>query len=49
MSDVINLDELKSNIEAFAEERDWKQFHKPKNLSWALSVEADFWNLAGVA
>jgi NTP pyrophosphatase (non-canonical NTP hydrolase) len=24
----------------FREERDWKQFHKPKDLSMALSIEA---------
>lgn len=26
-------------IRAFNEERDWEQFHSPKNLSMALSVE----------
>ena len=35
-----NLDELKSLIEAFVDERDWKQFHNPKNLSMAISIEA---------
>ena len=25
---------------AFAQERDWEQFHTPKNLACALSVEA---------
>jgi dCTP diphosphatase len=40
MSDVINVDELKKNIEAFAKVRDWEQFHTPKNLACALNVEA---------
>ena len=40
MSDIINVDELKNNISIFAKERDWEQFHTPKNLACALSVEA---------
>jgi NTP pyrophosphatase (non-canonical NTP hydrolase) len=27
-------------LEKFRDERDWKQFHDPKNLSLALSIEA---------
>ncbi|WP_019038356.1 nucleotide pyrophosphohydrolase [Psychroflexus tropicus] len=27
-------------LETFREERDWKQFHKPKDLAMALSIEA---------
>ncbi len=27
-------------LRKFAQERDWEQFHSPKNLSMALSVEA---------
>ena len=34
------LDSLKAAVETFSIERDWKQFHTPKNLSMALSVEA---------
>jgi dCTP diphosphatase len=30
---------LQSALRAFAAERDWDQFHSPKNLSMALSVE----------
>ena len=30
----------KSLNHEFAEDRDWEQFHSPKNLSMALSVEA---------
>jgi NTP pyrophosphatase (non-canonical NTP hydrolase) len=32
--------ELKRRILAFARERDWEQFHAPKNLSMALAAEA---------
>ena len=31
---------LRLEIERFSEVRDWGQFHTPKNLSMALSVEA---------
>jgi len=31
---------LSEAVDAFAEERDWSQFHSPKNLSMALMVEA---------
>ncbi|MFA5257226.1 MAG: nucleotide pyrophosphohydrolase [Opitutales bacterium] len=32
--------EFKTRIRLFAEERDWPQFHTPKNLSMALAAEA---------
>ena len=32
--------ELQKKLKQFAEARDWQQFHSPKNLSMALSVEA---------
>jgi dCTP diphosphatase len=31
---------LRDKLRQFAEERDWNQFHSPKNLAMALSVEA---------
>ena len=31
---------LKQQVHAFAEERDWLQFHSPKNLSMALAAES---------
>lgn len=31
---------LQVSLRAFAAERDWEQFHSPKNLAAALSVEA---------
>lgn len=35
-----NLGELQKRLREFAHERDWEQFHSPKNLSMALIVEA---------
>jgi NTP pyrophosphatase (non-canonical NTP hydrolase) len=34
------LHELKHTLRTFARERDWDQFHSPKNLSMALIAEA---------
>jgi NTP pyrophosphatase (non-canonical NTP hydrolase) len=34
------ISELKAKILAFARERDWEQFHSPKNLSMALAAES---------
>ena len=34
------LEELRIRVSNFAKERDWDQFHSPKNLSMALIVEA---------
>ena len=34
------LDQLRAIVRQFVEERDWDQFHTPKNLASALSVEA---------
>ena len=34
------MDDLRNAICAFIRERDWEQFHSPKNLAMALSVEA---------
>ncbi len=34
------FDELKNEIRAFADARDWEQFHTPKNLSMAIAGEA---------
>jgi NTP pyrophosphatase (non-canonical NTP hydrolase) len=31
---------LKTKVLAFARERDWEQFHAPKNLTMALAAEA---------
>ena len=34
------LQEIKDRVLAFAKERDWEQFHAPKNLSMAIAAEA---------
>lgn len=34
------LDDLTRQIVAFRDERDWKQFHSPKNLAASISIEA---------
>ena len=34
------LSELKEELRQFARERDWDQFHSPKNLAMALVAEA---------
>jgi len=40
MSGSDALLELRDRLRRFAAERDWQQFHAPKNLAMALSVEA---------
>ena len=34
------LEELRNQLRTFAADRDWDQFHSPKNLASALAVEA---------
>jgi NTP pyrophosphatase (non-canonical NTP hydrolase) len=36
----MDLKKINQKIKNFVKERDWDQFHSPKNLSMALSVEA---------
>lgn len=31
---------LRETVREFVDERDWRQFHSPKNLSMALAIEA---------
>lgn len=40
MSSLESLPELQSRLREFARERDWEQFHTPKNMAMALVVEA---------
>jgi NTP pyrophosphatase (non-canonical NTP hydrolase) len=40
MTENDSLDGLRRQLEAFAAERDWEQFHNPKNLVMALVAEA---------
>ena len=35
----MDLAAIRQRLREFAEERDWEQFHSPKNLAMALSVE----------
>ena len=37
---MTDIEKLQRRLQAFADERDWNQFHSPKNLSMALIVEA---------
>lgn len=40
MIKVDSLENLRHRINQFVAERDWEQFHTPKNLSMAMIVEA---------
>lgn len=37
---MTDLESLRNQLRAFASDRDWDQFHSPKNLASALAVEA---------
>jgi dCTP diphosphatase len=37
---VTTVADLKTRVLAFVRERDWEQFHTPKNLSMALAAES---------
>jgi len=34
------VEQLRQVVREFVDERDWQQFHSPKNLSMALAIEA---------
>ncbi len=38
--DTTTVAEIRARVLAFVRERDWEQFHAPKNLSMALAAEA---------
>ncbi len=41
MSDeTTTISELRRAVQCFVDERDWGQFHSPKNLSMAIAIEA---------
>lgn len=40
MDDETTVGQLRHEIERFIRERDWEQFHDPKNLSIAIATEA---------
>ena len=35
----MDIKKIQQRLEKFAKDRDWDQFHSPKNLTMALSVE----------
>jgi NTP pyrophosphatase (non-canonical NTP hydrolase) len=37
---LASIEEIRGALRRFASDRDWDQFHSPKNLAIALSVEA---------
>lgn len=39
-ADITDLATLRDALRDFAAERDWRQFHTPKNLAMAMIVEA---------
>ena len=36
----MTIKDLKKIVDSFVNERNWKKFHSPKNLSMAISIEA---------
>ncbi len=40
MDDSSTIEQLKMKVKKFRDERNWKKFHDPKNLSIALAVES---------
>src|SRR5262245_845501 len=38
--ETTTLAQLRDLVRRFVEERDWRQFHSPKNLSMSLAIEA---------
>lgn len=37
---ITTVAQLRAMVRRFVDDRDWQQFHSPKNLSMALSIEA---------
>ena len=37
---ITNIQELKNQVSKFTEDRNWGQFHNPKNLSMSIAIEA---------
>ncbi len=40
LDQTTTISEIKTRLRSFVEERDWSQFHAPKNLSMAIAAEA---------
>lgn len=41
MESKISIKDLKDKVQSFCEERDWDQFHNPKDLAIGISTEAN--------
>ena len=39
--ETTTIHELKQILKSFRDAREWKQFHTPKNLTQAISIEAN--------
>lgn len=37
---LTTVNELKSNVRSFVNDRDWQSFHTPRNLAASISIEA---------
>lgn len=40
LTDMDSISEITANIRTFRDERDWAQFHNPKELAAAIAIEA---------
>ncbi len=40
LNEVLEVGKFQKRFSEFAKEREWEQFHSPKNISMALSVES---------
>ena len=38
--DRTTISDLRQRIQQFVDERDWRQFHRPKNLAMSIAIEA---------
>lgn len=41
MDNKINIEQLKELVKKFCDDRDWEQFHNPKDLAIGLSTESN--------
>ena len=47
MDDSTTIEKLKKMVISFRDERNWEQFHDPKNLAAGLSIESAELQIAG--
>lgn len=40
MDETTNLNSIREEVREFVQQRNWQQFHSPKNVSMALAIEA---------